>query len=108
VGEDAVADLFDLRIADVQGNGLRTGFPSQLESLRVRIEALMARELALRVRDLAVDGDDVMRVLAIGPGPGVGAVLEALLEEVLEDPARNTRERLLERLLHGRDAGPGA
>jgi tRNA nucleotidyltransferase (CCA-adding enzyme) len=107
VGEETVADLFDLRIADMLGNGLKTGFPGQLEPLRRRIERVRAESHALHVRDLAVDGRDVMRVLGIGPGAAVGAALDALLEAVLEDPARNTRERLLARLAE-RHGGGGA
>ncbi len=107
VGEGAVADLFDLRIADLLGNGLKTGFPAQLEPLRRRIERVQAEAHALHVRDLAVDGSDVMRVLGLPPGPAVGAALAGLLEEVIEEPARNTRERLLARLAERR-AGGGA
>lgn len=98
VGEEAVADLFDLRIADVLGNGLRQGFPGYLEAMRLRIERILAESRALRVTDLAVNGHDVMGALKIPAGPGVREALEALLEEVLDDPARNTRERLLARL----------
>jgi tRNA nucleotidyltransferase (CCA-adding enzyme) len=105
VGEDAVADLFDLRIADMLGNGLKTGFPAQLEPLRRRLERVLAEVHALQVCDLAVDGGDVMRVLGIGPGPAVGAALAGLLEEVLEDPSRNTRERLLAWLAERRGGG---
>jgi hypothetical protein len=108
VGEAAVADLFDLRIADMLGNGLKTGFPAALEALRQRIERVLAGSRALRVGDLAVDGRDVMESLGIGPGPPVGEALEALLEEVLEQPDRNTRERLLERLAELRLARFGA
>jgi tRNA nucleotidyltransferase (CCA-adding enzyme) len=102
VGEGAVADLFDVRIADLLGNGLKTGFPAQLEPLRRRIERVLAESHALHVRDLAVDGGDVMRALGVGPGPRVGEALAALLEEVLEEPSRNTREELLARLARWR------
>lgn len=108
VGEDAVADLFDLRIADLLGNGLKTGFPAQLDPLRRRIGRVLAESSALRVGDLAVDGRDVMEALGIGPGPAVGVVLEALLEEVLERPDRNDRGRLLERLAGLRAERSGA
>lgn len=94
VGPDAVADLFDLRIADVVGKGMG-GYPVLLEDLRDRIQAVLSRGEALSVRDLAVDGQDVMRVGALAPGPAVGRVLERLLERVLTDPALNERERLL-------------
>jgi len=49
------------------------------------------------VRELEVNGRDVMELLALPPGPAVGAILDRLLEDVLEDPALNRRERLLER-----------
>ena len=101
VGVDAIADLFDLRIADNIGNGLKTGFPHYLEEMRERVEAILEAEEALSVRDLAVDGKDVMTVLGVAPGPRVGEILSQLLEEVLENPALNRRETLLERIRTG-------
>ena len=101
---EAVADLFDLRIADMLGNGLKQGFPTYLDPMRARIERLLADSRALHVADLAVNGDDVMRVLELAPGPPVRAALEALLEEVTEDPSRNTRDHLLARLRDRRAA----
>jgi putative nucleotidyltransferase with HDIG domain len=100
-GVQHIADLFDLRIADNVGNGLKTGFPHYLEELRSRVESIIEKEEALSVRDLAVDGADVMEVLDLPPGPKVGEILDQLLEEVLENPALNTRERLLERIRAG-------
>jgi putative nucleotidyltransferase with HDIG domain len=97
VGADRVADLFDLRIADALGNGLR-GFPRNLEPMRRRIERVLAQSRALTVSDLPVDGNDVMRTLEIGPGRTVGESLERLLQEVLDRPELNTREQLLSRL----------
>jgi len=85
VGVEAVADLFDLRIADALASGVRDGFPAGLEPLRRRIEALLEAEQALTVGDLAVDGRDVMRELGVPPGPAVGRVLDMLLDAVLED-----------------------
>jgi tRNA nucleotidyltransferase (CCA-adding enzyme) len=101
VGVDAIADLFDLRIADNVGNGLKTGFPHYLEELRSRVERILEAEEALSVRDLQVDGSDVMRVLDLAPGPKVGEILNQLLEEVLEEPSLNRREALLTRLKTG-------
>lgn len=95
VGEESIADLFDLRIADRLGNGLKEGFPVYLEEMRDRIDSILREAHALRVSDLQVSGEDVMRELGLGPGPKVGAVLEQLLDAVLEDPSLNTRDRLL-------------
>ena len=98
VGVENVADLFDLRIADALGNGTRPPLIGGLEALRERIERELEKAQVLHVRDLAVGGGDVMRVLGLPPGPDVGRVLERLLEEVLEDPSLNSRERLLARI----------
>jgi tRNA nucleotidyltransferase (CCA-adding enzyme) len=47
------------------------------------------------VTDLAINGGDVMRALAIPPGRIVGQVLEKLLERVIDDPTLNEKEKLL-------------
>lgn len=106
IGVDDVADLFDLRLADSLGNGLKTPDTARLKALGRRIDALLRSSTALRVRDLAVDGATVMEVLGVPPGPAVGEALEALLDAVVEDPALNSREALCERLRTLRDA-PG-
>jgi tRNA nucleotidyltransferase (CCA-adding enzyme) len=97
VGVDNIADLFDLRIADNIGNGLKTGFPHYLEEFRGRIEGVLAARAALTLGDLKVDGKDVMRELGLPPGPRVGEVLGWLLEQVVEEPSLNERDRLLRR-----------
>jgi len=105
VGVEHIAELFDLRMADALGNGLREPDTRRLEAMAKRIDRLLAAAEALSVQDLAVNGDDVMRALGVPPGPAVGQALEQLLEEVLDEPARNTRERLLARLGELRGAG---
>ncbi len=94
VGREYIADLFDLRLADWFGNGTNYGFPAYLRKLHRRIEEAIAREEAFTVRDLAVNGHDIMRELGIPPGPRVGEALAYLLEYVLDEPSRNERERL--------------
>jgi tRNA nucleotidyltransferase (CCA-adding enzyme) len=105
VSVDAVADLFDLRIADVIGNELRAGMPAGLEDMRRRIDDLLASDAVLRVSGLAVTGRDVMSELGIGPGPRVGAILEWLLEAVIEAPERNERETLLKMVRERGESG---
>lgn len=98
VGIDNLDDLFAARRADTLGNGLRRNAESpELGELRRRIEEIRARDAALSVRDLAIDGTDLMRELGIEPGPAVGRILDALLEEVIEEPARNEPDGLIRR-----------
>jgi hypothetical protein len=51
------------------------------------------------VRDLAIDGEQVMKLLNIPPGPQVGGILERLLAIVLENPQCNTAAYLQEQAL---------
>jgi tRNA nucleotidyltransferase (CCA-adding enzyme) len=90
-------DLLLLREADCRSRDLASGL-AELEELRDRVEAERRAAATLHITDLAVDGSDVMRVLGIGPGPGVGRALEQMLERVTDDPSLNER-RALTRLL---------
>jgi tRNA nucleotidyltransferase/poly(A) polymerase len=97
VGEDAIDDLLALRRADQIGMCAENAdvFPKGLSLLAERLRAVREGDRAFSVRELAVDGSDVMTRLGIGPGPAIGTILAALLQAVLEDPALNEKEKLL-------------
>ncbi|MET0592072.1 MAG: HDIG domain-containing metalloprotein, partial [Polyangiaceae bacterium] len=96
VSVDRVEDLYALNRADILGKGREvTDELTGLERLKGRVATELAARHALSTRDLAVDGKDVMRELAIKPSRRIGEILEALLEKVVEDPALNDRETLL-------------
>jgi tRNA nucleotidyltransferase (CCA-adding enzyme) len=67
------------------------------DALKKTVAAVRAANPPLALKDLAVNGDDLIAA-GVRPGPDVGEALARLLEEVLEDPARNTREYLLSRV----------
>ena len=50
------------------------------------------------LRDLAVDGDDLIGA-GVPAGPGLRRILVGLLESSLDDPGLNTRDRLIEEAL---------
>lgn len=106
VGVDTIDDLLALREADNVGSGQK-GDEGGLAELRHRIAGEIAAGHALRLADLAIDGDDVRAALAIPPGPEIGRVLHALLEQVVGEPSLNERERLVEsaRRIHASGAG---
>jgi len=56
---------------------------------------VLAEGAALSTRDLAIDGNVLMKELGIKPGRIIGQLLEELLELVLADPALNTHDGLL-------------
>jgi tRNA nucleotidyltransferase/poly(A) polymerase len=89
----ALADLFALRRADTAASAGPDARDAATE-LEARVVALR-EEAVLSVRELAVDGHDLMRELDLAPGPEVGRILDRLLEAVLDDPSRNDRPTLL-------------
>lgn len=94
VGVGNLEDLFALRAADTKAME-REIEDAYLEELKSRIQKIIDEEQALHIKDLKVDGKDVMEILKIKPGPKVGEALSALLEKVLDDPKLNERETLL-------------
>jgi tRNA nucleotidyltransferase (CCA-adding enzyme) len=94
VGIEELPALLALREADVAGRGFGEDPDKETVELRRRIAEVASADAALTVKDLAIDGRDVMQSLGVPPGKVIGVVLEALLERVLDDPTLNTREGL--------------
>jgi tRNA nucleotidyltransferase (CCA-adding enzyme) len=97
VGRERIADLWALNEADVRGKGdvVDAAELQPLERMKAHVARVLAAGDALAVRDLAIDGRDLMRELGLAPGKALGALLDELLERVTEDPARNEPALLL-------------
>jgi len=95
VGLENIPALFALRKADNIGSGARSPRMYHLESLWERVQEEIRAASAFSLRDLAIDGNDVMKELGIPPSPRVGQILNELFERVTEDPNLNTRDDLL-------------
>ncbi len=100
VGKENIEDLFDLRLADVYGmhncrprvHDSITG--AGLVEFQDRIDSVLAQKSALSLKDLAVNGKDLMEE-GIPSGQMLGKILKQLFETVTDDPEMNTREKLL-------------
>ncbi len=111
VGPENVAALIAFRRADLLAHGKGDASLELLEELESRIAGLGEGRTAVRVTDLAIDGNTVMRRLDLGPGPAVGRILDQLMECVTDHPAWNTRDKLLsllEQMKEGRPCPSGA
>jgi tRNA nucleotidyltransferase (CCA-adding enzyme) len=99
VGPERIEDLYTLNEADLRGKGPIFGEAdlAPLLALKAHVEKVLAEGAALSTRDLAIDGNTLMKDLGLKPGRIIGQVLEALLEVVITDPAQNEREALLAR-----------
>lgn len=95
VGVENIHDMIALRIGDRVGSGAKTT-SWRLTELQKRIGEQLYQPLSLK--DLAIDGSDVMRILSIGQGKKVGEILNQLFEEVLDDSNKNDKEYLEKRV----------
>jgi tRNA nucleotidyltransferase (CCA-adding enzyme) len=95
VGVERLEDLYVLNEADVRGKGRDAeGDLSSLAALKAHVKKVIEQGAALRVKDLAISGRDLIADLGMKPGPRIGIVLERLLDLVIAEPAHNTREGL--------------
>jgi tRNA nucleotidyltransferase (CCA-adding enzyme) len=101
IGPDHLNRLFGLRAADIVGSGLpkRDGSNERFEQ---RVFDVLAEAPAASVRDLAINGRDVIELLQLrglaGPNFGgdqrVGRILRLLFERVTDDPHLNEPDTL--------------
>lgn len=95
VGLENINDMMMLRIGDRVGGGSKeTSW--RLRELQQRIGQVLYTPM--QIKDLKVNGNDVMEILGITGGPKVGEILKKLFDEVLEDSEKNNREYLLKRI----------
>jgi poly(A) polymerase/tRNA nucleotidyltransferase (CCA-adding enzyme) len=96
VGPENMEELLQVRYADRIGSGRPKAEPYKLRHLRYVIEKVSQDPISVKM--LKVNGNDVMGILKIQPGPKVGQILDILLAEVLEDPQKNEREYLISQI----------
>lgn len=99
VKPENIENLFALRLADIYGmhrTPLKEGSPAWniLLEFRKRIESVLEKKSALGIKDLAVNGRDLMQE-GIPSGKAMGMILNELFETVTESPAMNEKEKLL-------------
>lgn len=94
-GEEGVRQLIQVRQADMMGKGTLTAeeIDAYAESLRQALDALLAEQPCVTLKDLAVRGGDILQLGV--KGKAVGQCLEYLLQEVMEDRLANDRPTLL-------------
>jgi putative nucleotidyltransferase with HDIG domain len=94
-GKDLLPELFNLRMADTAGTFGADPDPSLLLPFKNRIKSVLATGSALSLKDLTINGNDLMKI-GVMPGRHIGLILKELLETVVEDPEMNSKEKLLE------------
>jgi len=89
VGPENMEELLQVRMADRIGSGCPKAEPYKLRHLKYLIEKVSRDPISVKM--LEVNGEDVMRILKIQPGPKIGQILDILLGYVLENPEKNEK-----------------
>ena len=94
LGWETLEALLTLQEADMGSKGVGEDEDfSQFSRIRAILEEIRKEDACLRVKDLAIDGNDL---LALGyQGKAIGETLNALLEQVLDETLPNDRQTLL-------------
>lgn len=92
VGPENLEDLMAVRVGDRMGSGTQKEKPYKLVELERRI--IEVQKDPIDTRMLEIDGNRVIELIDLKPGPQIGYIMQTLLNEILDDPTRNNAEYL--------------
>jgi tRNA nucleotidyltransferase/poly(A) polymerase len=92
-GNERMKKLLILRIADRLGSGCKKGEVYKLRKLKYLIEKVSTDPISLK--QLKINGKDLIKHLGIKPGPVIGLMLNIMLAETITNPKENQKTKLL-------------
>ncbi len=97
-GEESLRQLFVLHRADLSGQAEALAAPllGELDQAVGMLDEMTAESLCLTLRDLSVNGGDLM-AMGIPKGPEIGRILQTLLVEVCDESLENSQAALRKR-----------
>lgn len=95
VGKEYLDDLIALRFADRVGSGAKKD-SWRFDLFRKRL--IEVQKQPFQIKDLKIDGNDVMKILNLKPGPKVGQILKDVFDKVINKKLKNDRQELLDYL----------
>lgn len=107
-GAERMDKLLTIRIADRLGSGCKKGEVFKLRKLKYLMDKSSKDPVSLK--QLKINGEDLMKSLNLKPSALVGDILKILLAVAIADPAKNNRKSLLiqaQTILSSDDANPG-
>jgi len=95
VGADNLENIFILREADRLGSGTKKADCQAIDKFKKRIKLIIEKDSAMNIKDLNINGEDLMRKFNLKPSKQIGVILKSLLEMVLDNPEFNKKSLLL-------------
>lgn len=92
-GQEWMDKLLTIRIADRLGSGCKKGEVFKLRKLKYLIDKVSQDPISLK--QLKLNGKDLIGKLKLKPGPSIGSILNILLAAAIADPKINQKDKLL-------------
>ena len=97
MGEEQLTRLLEIRKADISAQNPiymqnRMDTVNKAEAL---LREILSGEHCFSMKDLAVNGRDIINTFDIKPGPELGSLLKEMLNKVIEEELPNKKEELL-------------
>lgn len=99
VGEDLIDDLFALQRSDALGSLLPEKRIKEINKVEEKSNDILQSKVPLSIKELSVNGGDLIKEFSIKQGGEIGNMLRFLLDKVLENPELNNKEKLFS-ILH--------
>ena len=96
IGPENLQELVQLRMADRIGSGCPKALPYKLRHFQYVAEKVSQDPIDVKM--LKINGDQIMKILNIKPGPKVGEILDIFLGDILEHPENNKIDYFKKRL----------
>ena len=99
-GEDFLYDWFILKQADMDDHiypNKNHQYIIDINGIKSIMQELKEEDACFKIKDLKIDGNDIMKELGLKPGKQVGKILQSLLEEVIDEKIINDHEVLITR-----------
>ncbi len=95
IGVEYFAQVMEIKQADMQAQSLyqREEKEARWQQVHQLYQEILARAECVTIKDLAINGTDLIR-LGVAQGKEIGEALNRLLQEVLDAPEKNTVEYL--------------
>lgn len=98
IGEKQFRRLLDIQSADIMAHSKWTQQTriEKLDAIRSVFDDVVKQEQCFQMRDLSINGNDIMRCFGISEGKMVGDMLGVALDGVVDGVVENSKERLVE------------
>ena len=97
IGVDQFKRLLVLRRADIMGQSkyYREERIQKLDTVKDCLEEVLKEKPAFSIKDLEIDGEDIMKYMLMDECPEVGYWLKHILKQVIDGHLQNNREDLI-------------